>query len=86
MLCLRERPDNLVMTVAALKKKIADAIDPFYKTLDDGQKRRLTILTLIQDRFGGGWCRRGFLEHGIMDGDWDKNDGSGRGHRGSGQL
>ena len=26
-------------------KKIADAADPLYKTLDDGQKRRLAVLT-----------------------------------------
>ena len=33
-------------------KKIADAADPLYKTLDDGQKRRLAILT-HHGRFGG---------------------------------
>ena len=37
---LRERADNMATTAAALKK-IADAADPLYKTLDDGQKRRL---------------------------------------------
>ena len=34
-------------------KKIADAADPLYKTLDDGQKRRLAILTHMEGRFGG---------------------------------
>ena len=48
---LRERADNMATTAAALKK-IADAADPLYKTLDDGQKRRLKILT----HFGhNGW-------------------------------
>ena len=41
---LRERADNMATTAAAMKK-IADAADPLYKTLDDGQKRRLAILT-----------------------------------------
>ena len=41
---LRERADNMATSAAALKK-IADAADPLYKTLDDGQKRRLAILT-----------------------------------------
>src|ERR1700752_2942973 len=36
---LRERADPMAARAAALKK-IADAADPLYKTLDDGQKRR----------------------------------------------
>src|ERR1700674_1401631 len=60
---LRERADTMVTTAAAMKK-IADAADPLYKTLDDGQKRRLALLTHIGGRFGGGgWRHRGF-EHG----------------------
>src|SRR5580658_1962619 len=51
---LRARADNMATTAAALKK-IADAADPLYKTLDDGQKRRLKILTHMAGRFGGGW-------------------------------
>src|SRR4030081_583898 len=35
---LRERADNMATSAAAMKK-IADAADPLYKTLDDGQKR-----------------------------------------------
>src|SRR5204862_1553087 len=35
---LRERADNMAVSAAALKK-IADAADPLYKALDDGQKR-----------------------------------------------
>src|SRR6201986_4716579 len=37
---LRNRAENMMASAAALKK-IADAADPLYKTLDDGQKRRL---------------------------------------------
>ena len=41
---LRDRADTMAATAAAMKK-IADAADPLYKTLDDGQKRRLAVLT-----------------------------------------
>ena len=75
---LRERADNMATSATALKK-IADAADPLYKTLDDGQKRRLAILTHMQGRFGGGWRNRGF-EHGMMGGDRDRDDGAGRDH------
>ena len=53
---LRDRADNMAATAAAMKK-IADAADPLYKTLDDGQKRRLAVLTHMDRRFGGrgGW-------------------------------
>ena len=56
---LRERADNMATSAAALKK-IADAADPLYKTLDDGQKRRLAILTHMEGRFSGGWRHREF--------------------------
>jgi hypothetical protein len=75
---LRERADNMAATAAAMKK-IADAADPLYKTLDDGQKRRLAMLTHREHRFGGeGWRRRGF-ERG-MDGDRDRGQDRDRGH------
>ncbi len=67
---LRERADHMATSAAAMKK-IADAADPLYKTLDDGQKRRLAILTHMEGRFGGGWRHRGF-EHGMMGGDRDQ--------------
>jgi len=55
---LRERADTMATTAAALKK-IADAADPLYKTLDDGQKRRLAMLTHRDGHFGGeGWRHR----------------------------
>jgi len=41
---LRERAQTMAANADAMKK-IADAADPLYKTLDDGQKRRLAILT-----------------------------------------
>ena len=75
---LRERADNMAASAAALKK-IADAADPLYKTLDDGQKRRLTVLT-HHGRFGGGegWRHR-WMERGMgRDGD---GGGGGRGER-----
>lgn len=75
---LRERADNMATSAVALKK-IADAADPLYKTLDDGQKRRLAILTHMEGRFGRGWRHRGF-EHGMMGGDRDRGDGPGRDH------
>jgi len=49
---LRQRADDMAASAAALKK-IADAADPLYKTLDDGQKRRLSLLT-HRSRMGGG--------------------------------
>src|SRR6202043_1636240 len=48
---LRERAENMATSAAALKK-IADAADPLYKTLDDGQKRRLALLTHRGGQFG----------------------------------
>ena len=76
---LRERADNMATSAAAMKK-IADAADPLYKTLDDGQKRRLAVLTHMEHRFGGG---EGWRNHGGMGGmgpdrGGDRDDG-GRG-------
>jgi hypothetical protein len=71
---LRMRADNMAATAAAMKK-IADAADPLYKTLDEGQKRRLAFLT----HRGGheGWRQRG-MDRGGEDGD----RGFGHGDRG----
>jgi hypothetical protein len=77
---LRERAENMATSAVALKK-IADAADPLYKTLDDGQKRRLAVLT-HHGRFGGGeggWRRH--FEHGMMGGDRDRDGGRGDGDR-----
>lgn len=70
---LRERADNMAASAAALKK-IADAADPLYKTLDDGQKRRLAMLTHMERRFGAeGWRHHRFERR--MDRDFDRDDG-----------
>jgi LTXXQ motif family protein len=93
---LRERADTMATTAASLKK-IADAADPLYKTLDDGQKRRLSILTHMERRIGGGegWRHRGMDRGGDRDRDggdrdrgynrdrgYDRDGGSDHGGRG----
>jgi hypothetical protein len=76
---LRERADNMAASSAALKK-IADAADPLYKTLDEGQKRRLAMLT-HRGQFGGGggegWRHR-WMERGMGR---DHDGDGGRGER-----
>ncbi len=79
---LRERADRMATTAAALKR-IADASDPLYKTLDDGQKRRLKVLT----HFGhGGWRHHEDGDRdrdgGDRDHDYDRDGGSDRDHGG----
>jgi zinc resistance-associated protein len=58
---LRQRATALSDTGAALKK-LADATDPLYKSLDENQKRRFSVLNRLagqgrehhfRDRFGG---------------------------------
>jgi hypothetical protein len=77
---LRERADTMATSAAAMKK-IADAADPLYKTLDEGQKRRLAILTHRAGRFGEEGWGRGHFGHGMMggdrDGDGDRDHGRG---------
>jgi len=51
LLLLRHRAEVLAMTATDLKH-LADAAEPLYKTLDDGQKRRLRLL------IGGARARR----------------------------
>jgi LTXXQ motif family protein len=80
---LRERAEAMGATAAAMKK-IADAADPLYKTLDDGQKRRLAILTRMEGRFGRhGWHHRGFERDdydrgGDRDRSYERDRGPGR--------
>jgi hypothetical protein len=69
---LRDRAETMAATAAAMKK-VADAADPLYKTLDDGQKRRLAVLTHQEGRFGRG--------HGHHGGFFDRDDDRGRGWR-----
>ncbi len=87
---LRDRADTMATTAAAMKR-IADAADPLYKTLDDGQKRRLSVLTHMEGRSGrGGWRHHGY--HRGMDRDdgardrgferdrYDRDRGPGKDH------
>src|SRR3954452_16332796 len=57
---LRDRADTMAASASAMTR-IADAADPRYKTLDDGQKRRLAPLTHMGRGMGGeGWRPRHF--------------------------
>jgi hypothetical protein len=85
---LRERAEAMGATAAAMKK-IADAADPLYKTLDDGQKRRLAILTHMERRFGReGWGHRGFErdDGGDRGGDRDRGYDRDRGRERDGRT
>ncbi|HXB80545.1 MAG TPA: Spy/CpxP family protein refolding chaperone [Bradyrhizobium sp.] len=74
---LRERAEYMVSMGAAMKK-VADAADPLYKTLDEGQKRRLAILTHRAGRFGGDGWGHGRFGRGMMGGDRDGDRAPGR--------
>lgn len=77
---LRERADAMAATAAGLKR-IADAADPLYKSLDDSQKRRLRVLTRMS------WREHGFGDEpgrGFDRDSWRNRDGGrdrGRGDR-----
>lgn len=58
---LHARADAMAATAAGLKR-IADAADPLYRSLDDAQKRRLAMLTRRSGYFGLGH-RREFKRH-----------------------
>src|SRR5882757_8005226 len=75
---LRERAQTMAANADAMKK-IADAADPLYKTLDDGQKRRLAILTHHDGRFGGEGWRHRWMERGFDRDRWQGRDGDGGG-------
>jgi hypothetical protein len=75
---LRERAQTMAANADAMKK-IADAADPLYKTLDYGQKRRLTILTHHDGRFSGEGWRHRWMERGFDRDRWQGRDGDGRG-------
>ena len=51
---LREGADAMSGRAAGLKK-LADAAEPLYKSLDDGQKRRFSLLLRAGGRPGGGF-------------------------------
>jgi len=77
---LRERAETMAASAEAMKK-IADAADPLYKTLDDAQKRRLAILTHRGGRFGGEGWRHRWMERGFDREHWQGRDGDSRGER-----
>jgi len=57
---LRDGASYMNMRADSLKK-LADAADPLYKSLDDGQKRRFGMLLRMNGGMGGGrhhWQRR----------------------------
>jgi hypothetical protein len=58
---LRQGADAMTTRAAGLKK-LADASEPLYKSLDDAQKRRFSMLLRMGGRAGGGaahhWQRR----------------------------
>jgi hypothetical protein len=82
---LQKRADTMAATAASLKK-IAEAADPLYKTLDDGQKRRLAVLTHMGHRFGGGegWHHRGPRPPGFGPGGFERGSFEGPGFGPSG--
>ena len=60
---LRKRATALSDTGAALKK-LADATDPLYKSLDENQKRRFAILNRLAGMGRGGFrAREGMMHH-----------------------
>jgi hypothetical protein len=63
---LNRRATTMMETGAAMKK-LAEATEPLYKSLDDGQKRRLAMLTHHRGPFGGGedGPPRHFMERGM---------------------
>ena len=72
---LRERAETMAGSAEAMKK-IADAADPLYKTLDDGQKRRLAILT-HHGHGAEGWRHR-WMQRGMGGDGGPDRDGDGR--------
>jgi zinc resistance-associated protein len=62
---LRQRATAMSDTGAALKK-LADATDPLYKSLDENQKRRFSVL----NRMAGGGQGEGWEHHRRDGGSW----------------
>jgi len=85
----RTRRGSEAMTArAAALKQFADAIEPFYKSLDDRQKRQFA--TLLRNARGAAWHGgrdggRRFSEGPRARGDHRFDDRGRRGYRGSGR-
>jgi hypothetical protein len=75
---LRSRADRMLAS-ATVMKKVADAADPLYKTLDDGQKRRLAMLTHRGRHGGGGGGGGGGWRDGGNGGGGEGGEGGWRG-------
>jgi hypothetical protein len=71
---LREHAGTMAATADAMKK-IADAADPLYKTLDEGQKRRLAVLTRHEGRHGGPGGLEGWRHHWMERGEGGPDGG-----------
>jgi hypothetical protein len=69
---LHRRATAMTETGTALKK-LADATDPLYKSLDDGQKHRFAMLSHLGGRREGGQGDRGREFRGREDGGRDGN-------------
>jgi hypothetical protein len=89
---MRQRATAMTDTGAALKK-LADATDPLYKSLDDSQKRRFTMLNRLTGP-GGEQMRDHMRGHDGRDGGsrgwggWRRTDGGpmGQEHTGGERL
>ncbi len=63
---LRRRADTMTQHATGLKR-LADASEPLYKSLDDGQKRRLTMLaSAMRPGEGGAHGQHGRFHRGPM--------------------
>jgi hypothetical protein len=84
---LRQRADRMTAAAAGLRR-IADAADPLYKSLDEGQKRRLSFLVHMGDNHFSHWRERFGFSHrdGDRDGDREREHGFHHMDEGSGRL
>ncbi|MGN6570917.1 MAG: Spy/CpxP family protein refolding chaperone [Pseudolabrys sp.] len=65
---------DLMQSRGAALKKLADAAAPLYKSLDEAQKHRFTMLARTEHVFGGGW-RHGRDHHGPRGEGWRHHRG-----------
>lgn len=80
---LRSSADTMA-TLAAGMKRVAEAADPLYKSLDDSQKRRLALLTragAMREGFRDRWMDRMERRERMMDRWHDRRDDNRRDDR-----
>lgn len=63
---MRSRADNMATSAANLKK-LTDAIDPLYKSLDDGQKQKFATLFRVDGEGRQFWFRGGRGDNRAQD-------------------